>query len=157
MGQAVEVIDKLAAVEEIKNLKARYFRCVDTFDLEGWLEVFTDDAETLYDSEVSRGDAQVQAARFSGLEEIRAYWTGNPGRLQSVHHGHTPEIEIISDVEAHGIWAMEDIVEFAEMLFHGYGHYYETYRKVGGEWRIAKLHLRRTRLSQVQKNRLNFQ
>lgn len=150
-------VNKLVAAEQIRKLKARYFRCVDTFDLEGWLSVFTDDAETIYDSEVSRGtDVPAEAAKFRGIEEIRAYWTGNPGRRQSVHHGHMPEIDIASDTEARGIWAMEDLVEFENMIFHGYGHYYETYRKVDDEWRIAKLHLRRTRLSQVHQDRLVF-
>ena len=34
----------------------------------------------------------------------------NKKRLQSVHHGHMSEIEIISDTEAKAIWAMEDQV-----------------------------------------------
>jgi hypothetical protein len=29
---------------------------------------------------------------------------------------------------------------------HGHGHYRETYRKVGGEWRFASVHLTRIRV-----------
>ena len=76
------------------------------------------------------------------------FWRSNSSRVQSVHHGHCPEIEVLSDTEARGIWAMEDIVEFTDGTLHGYGHYHETYRKEGGEWRIATLHLTRIRLTQ---------
>jgi hypothetical protein len=31
----------------------------------------------------------------------------------------------------------------------GYGHYHEQYRKIGGAWRIARLHLTRLRLEYV--------
>jgi hypothetical protein len=62
------------------------------------------------------------------------------------------EIDILSDSEARGIWAMEDIVEFTEGLLHGYGHYHETYRKVGGSWKIATLRLTRTRVSHTYRN-----
>ena len=39
----MQPIDELLAIEAIKRLKARYFRCFDTKDWEGWLDVFTDD------------------------------------------------------------------------------------------------------------------
>ena len=28
----------------------------------------------------------------------------------------------------------------------GWGHYYEEYRKVGGEWKISRIHLKRLRI-----------
>ena len=37
-------IEKLLALEEIKLLKARYFRCVDTKDWEGFKAVFAHNA-----------------------------------------------------------------------------------------------------------------
>ena len=67
-----------------------------------------------------------------------------------------PEIEILSDSEARGIWAMEDIVEFTGRRLHGFGHYHETYRKDGGQWRIARLHLTRTRIETAARNRMSL-
>jgi hypothetical protein len=65
----------------------------------------------------------------------------------SVHHGHMPEIEVVDEENAHGIWAMHDIVEPSPgsgyPLLTGYGHYTEEYRKIEGEWRIARLRLTR--------------
>jgi len=40
-------------LEAIKRLKARYFRCMDTKDWEGWADVFTEDASLEFDLAVS--------------------------------------------------------------------------------------------------------
>ena len=65
---------------------------------------------------------------------------------QSAHHGHVPEIEILSDTEARGIWPMEDVVLNRGFAFRGYGHYRETYEKVAGEWRIKTSQITRLRI-----------
>ncbi len=144
--------DKLVEIEAIKQLKARYFRTVDTFDLDGWLTCFTEDCRLKFDADVQRRNASAPPyAALEGHRDVIHFWNSNSDRVESVHHGHTPEIEILSESEARGIWAMEDIVEFTGSLLHGYGHYHETYRKTDGEWRIATLHLIRTRLSQTAK------
>jgi hypothetical protein len=145
-------IAKLIEIESIKQLKARYFRTVDTFDLDGWLTCFTEDCRLKFDGDVQRRNASAQPyATLEGHRGVIDFWNGNANRVESVHHGHTPEIEILSQSEARGVWAMEDIVEFTDGLLHGYGHYHETYRKTDGEWRIATLHLTRTRLSHTAK------
>jgi hypothetical protein len=65
----------------------------------------------------------------------------------TVHHGHMPEIELVSSLEATGVWAMEDHLWWPEgspiRHLHGYGHYHETYRKMDEGWRIASLRLTR--------------
>jgi len=148
---AVTLAD-LVEIEAIRQLKARYFRTVDTFDLEGWLSCFTEDCRLSFDGDVTRRNASAPLyATLEGHRDVIDFWNGNANRVESVHHGHTPEIEIVSDTQARGIWAMEDIVEFTDGLLHGYGHYHETYRKEDGEWRIATLHLTRTRLCQMGK------
>ena len=71
-------------------------------------------------------------------------------KARTVHHGHMPEIKLTGPDTATGIWAMEDIVEWpGGRILRGYGHYLENYRKVGGEWRIARTHLKRLRLDYV--------
>lgn len=138
--------------DAIKQLKARYFRSVDTFDLDGWLSCFTEDCKLRFDLEVQRRSAPpVPIAEFEGHQQVRDYWNSNTDRVESVHHGHMPEIEVLSDTEARAIWAMEDIVEFTGSVLHGFGHYHETYRKDDGQWRIARLHLTRIRISQTPK------
>jgi hypothetical protein len=65
-----------------------------------------------------------------------------------------PEIELLSDTRARGVWAMEDIVDDGDRVVHGYGHYHDTYEKVGGDWRIASVHLTRIRMSQLFRDRM---
>lgn len=136
-------IERLLAMEEIKALKARYFRCVDTKDWDGFGAVFADDAAF----EVSEADWKL-AGRDTIVETVRS-------RLReavSVHHGHCPEISITSPTTAEGIWAMEDQLRWAEQsasekaALHGYGHYHETYRKIDGVWRIQTMRLTRLRV-----------
>ena len=55
---------------------------------------------------------------------------------------------------AEGIWAMFDHVEYpAESegpgSFRGYGHYFESYRKIDGYWRIEKMKLARLRVDRL--------
>lgn len=142
-------------LESIKQLKARYFRCMDTKDWEGWRRVFTDDASIEFDLAVSTlGRPGEPAPKLVGREAILAYVSQAFATNQTVHHGHTPEIELLSETRARGIWAMEDIVDDGDRVVHGYGHYHETYEKVGGDWRIASVHLTRVRMSQVFRDRM---
>ena len=40
----MDTVERLEAIEEIKQLKARYFRCMDTKDWHGFTTVFAPDA-----------------------------------------------------------------------------------------------------------------
>ena len=59
-----------------------------------------------------------------------------------------PEIEIQDEENATGIWAMDDVVDMPGLLLQGWGHYHESYRKVKGDWKIARIRLTRLRLLQ---------
>nr|ART35581.1 A49 [uncultured bacterium] len=66
-----------------------------------------------------------------------------------IHNGYTHELEVLSETEATGIWAMEDRVIFPDGVgcpfpfrrSHNFGRYYEDYRKVDGRWKISRLKL----------------
>jgi uncharacterized protein (TIGR02246 family) len=129
-------------IEAIKQLKARYFRTMDTKDWAGMREVFTPDVHV----DVS-GDG---AGTYDGVEPFMAMLEPTLRDLVTVHHGHMPEITLTSDTTATGIWSMEDMLRWppgspmGEM--HGYGHYHETYEKRDGRWRIRSLKLTRLRV-----------
>ena len=71
-------------------------------------------------------------------------------KLTTVHHAHTPEIEIPDPLTAKGVWAMEDLLWWrngdVEEHLHGWGHYHETYEKIGGAWFIKSRVLTRLRV-----------
>ncbi len=138
-------LSRLVELEALRQLKARYFRHLDTKEWEAYGEVFTEDAEMDVRDDVGGGDA----GRIQGRAAIVAGVSTSLANARSVHHGHMAELELLSDTEARGIWAMEDYVEWdtpgERAGFRGYGHYHETYRKEGGRWRIASMRLTRLR------------
>ena len=133
--------NKLIDIEEIKKLKARYFRLMDQKLWEEWGEVFTEDATLQYgpnDGEVFEGRKGI----VEGLSKILA-------DAITVHHGHMPEIEMIDANSATGTWAMFDYVEMPGLTLKGYGHYEEEYVKEAGRWRIKNLRLTRLRVDMI--------
>jgi hypothetical protein len=143
-------LETLLAIESIRRLKAAYFRCMDT---KNWIELaglFTADAtfDVRGALEMPKSeDAYAAEPVISGRAAIVDYVRTGLAPLVSVHHGHMPEIEIISATLAKGLWAMSDLLVVPKggpfHIFRGYGHYRETYVREGAVWRIATLQLRR--------------
>jgi len=143
-------------LKAIREVKARYFRCMDTRDWASMADVFSADAVMDMRDEVAvlaRSGMPVDPE--GGLTEGRDVIVRNMEQAlvgtKTVHHGHMPEIEFVSDGEAKGIWAMEDIVMLPEgapfRMLHGHGHYHETYvRGDDGRWRIGHLRLSRLKV-----------
>ena len=123
-------------VEAIKQLKARYFRTMDTKDWPGMRQVFTDDV--VMDTTASGGGIITGADEFlEFLQQTLAYTV-------TAHHGHMPEIQLTSHTTASGIWALQDVIIWPDgRRLQGYGHYHETYALVGDEWRIKSSTLTR--------------
>src|SRR5438270_9654085 len=140
MSREISSLSAMGAddIEAIKQLKARYFRMMDTKDWDGMREVFADDV--LIDTTDSGGRVVAGADEFmAGLREILK-------DVLTVHHGHMPEIELTSATTATGVWAMEDRLRWPDgRELHGAGHYHEEYEKVDGRWNIKKMTLTRLR------------
>jgi hypothetical protein len=143
---SADVLQELRDIEEIKQLKARYFFLMDTKRWDEWRQCFTDDARfagTLQDPDAGP-DAFVDGVRAL-LDDVL-----------SVHQGHMPAIELTGPDTARGVWAMYDWLEFKpghpmydEALPHrvGYGHYEEEYRKEDNDgWKICFMRLARLRV-----------
>ena len=130
-------------LEAIRQLKARYFRTMDTKDWAGMRLVFADDV--VIDTTGSGGTV------VSGADEFMAYLPQALDGVITVHHGHMPEIEVTSPTTATGIWALQDTLWRPDgTLLRGYGHYYETYEKSGGQWliktqKLTRLHMEITK------------
>lgn len=130
----------LLDVEAIHQLKARYFRSMDTKDWDGLSACFTKDLE----ADFREGPGMLAHGRDNYIEQISAILAD----ATTIHHGHTPEIVILDESRARGIWAMDDIVVLPGLQLQGWGHYHECYRKENDVWRIAKIRLTRLRLLQ---------
>ncbi len=138
-------IAKLVEIEQIKQLKAKYFRFMDQKRWDEWGDVFTDDATLQYGPE-SHEVFEGKIAIVEGLSLILK-------DSVTVHHGHMPEIEITSETTAKGIWSMFDYVQMPGLTLNGYGHYEEEYVKEDGRWKIRNLRLTRLRVDVSENER----
>lgn len=137
-------IETLAAIEAIKQLKARYFRCLDMRDWAGYAATFAADGTLTVDSLKRDELGNVMGSRTAtGSGAIVDWVSGVLAGATTIHHGHMPEITIETPERASGIWAMVDRVIWPDRWLRGWGHYHETYRKSGGEWRISSSRLTR--------------
>jgi hypothetical protein len=132
-------VAELEEIEAIKQLKARYFRLMDTKKWGELEDVFCADA--IVDTTGDGGWTTHSASEF--VEMLRA----SIEQVTTVHHGHMPEIELTSATTARAVWAMEDQLWWPEGAplrhMHGYGHYLDTYEKTSTGWRIKSLTLTR--------------
>jgi hypothetical protein len=138
-------------LEELRRLKARYFRYLDTKDWAGFREVFADDVVGTFDNAVATDGGDPMSQTWAGADELVTSIRTVLDGCTTVHHGHTPELVLESQTTARGIWAMADIIDFpGGATLCGAGHYHETYTKSGGAWRIQTIHLTRTRMAFTQ-------
>ncbi len=131
---------EMAAIEAIKQLKARYCRFLDTKDWAAWRSIFTDD----FLSDTSEAGGKV----IAGADDFVAFTRKAIGRpaQATAHQVHAPEIELTSATTARGVWALQDVVRFGPGLtLVGYGHYHETYQNIAGQWLIKSSKLTRLR------------
>jgi hypothetical protein len=145
----MDKIEILWEIEQIKQLKARYFRYLDTKQWEKLKAVFAADASIW---RLGQEVGAVEPFRQSVDEFFADIMTGHDGAVAlSVHQGHMPEITIIDTDHANGIWSMFDWLDIPEKrAFQGFGHYFEEYEKdPDGQWRIKSWRLTRLRVDQV--------
>lgn len=128
----------LEAIERIKQLKSRYFRFLDTRDIAGLQTVFTPDAEAYFKG----ADYDFSLVGWAQLEAF--YRKSFQPTSFGMHNGHHPEISVSGD-SATGIWYLHDIfIQLDNQItVMGSALYEDDYRKVDGEWRIARTGYRR--------------
>jgi hypothetical protein len=131
-------------LEEIRTVKARYCRFLDTKNWAGLEALFTEDA--VLDVREDTGMDPFKG-RDLLIQQIRAAVID----AKSAHQVHTPEVTMDSEISATVIWAMQDRVVWNEgkspipgvKSITGYGHYHEHYVRQDGIWLIASLKLTR--------------
>lgn len=147
----MDAIFRLAALEDIRQLKARYFRGVDSKNAELLRSVFTSDAETDFRSESpTRDPALLQRDPDVFVRSTLSLLEG----IVSVHAGSMPEITLLSADEAEGSWFMSDKLWVedparAKLPFRslqGWGIYHDRYRRTAAGWRIAATRLERIKV-----------
>ena len=153
----VSPVERLLAIEDIKQLKARYFRFVDTKNWAGVASLFAPDARFTRSGATSvldpwsgsyhppvPAEPDVRTGRMQIVEMIRAAVE----HMRTVHHGYTPEIEILDGHTASGIWAMSDEILDRDhrLILRGRGYYHESYERGVEGWLIKTSRIERIQL-----------
>jgi SnoaL-like domain len=140
----MDALTRLLVLEDIRALKARYCRTLDTKDWAGFAALFTQDA--MMDVVQDTGNPPM-----SGIAAILEQVKFAVINAATSHQVHTPEITLIGPDDAEGVWAMQDRVVWQPGTspvprigsITGYGQYHERYRREGDVWKIAALKLTR--------------
>jgi hypothetical protein len=143
--------ERLAAIEAIRNLKAKYWRGVDLID--GALVRSILHPDCVLDYRGCCTDPVTGADHMPQMNIVmkgRDSWqTGNleEPRVVTVHQGHQVEIEVTGETTASAIWVFTDRFfippggPFTRLT--GYGHYHETYEKLDGVWLLKTTRITR--------------
>jgi uncharacterized protein (TIGR02246 family) len=133
-------IQRIEDIEAIKRVKYTYFRCFDTADIEGIADVFTEDVVITVVGGVYKFELQGRDAYLKLIRE------GAHSEMVTQHNGHHPEIDIIDDRTATGLWYLNDyVLEFRrKQHIMGTAFYRDTYVKEDdGKWRIQRTEFQR--------------
>ena len=126
-------MDRLIEKDRITELKARYFRGLDTKDWDLFASTLTEDVKGRYSGGL---------LSFDGREPLVGFMRENlsGSTVVTMHHGHHPEIDIAEDGQtATGIWYLQDMVIDLDGRTRLYGAaiYKDEYRLEEGEWKIS--------------------
>jgi hypothetical protein len=134
-----EQVETLAAevralrdIEEIKQLKARYCRFIDTQDWAAWRD------EVLTEDFAHESLGETIAGRDAVVDSVAGAMEGGT----SFHHVHAPEIAITGADTATGVWALRDVTKLpgdgTPIVFRGAGYYAEDYVRTDQGWRVQR-------------------
>jgi hypothetical protein len=138
----VDDLRRLTIIEEIRALRSRYFRYLDTQQWDEFGALFTIDCvlDFPFDSFTPEPGGRAIAA---GVAEVL-------GGGASVHQGMQHEIEVLDGSHARAIWAMSDLLmpppgdpASSVAFVRGHGHYVDEYRCVDGRWLFSHVELYR--------------
>jgi len=134
----------LADELEIRNLVARIAHAADMGDLEqDYLPLFTDDAVWEFpggaDDAAAAASVAGRAAILADRVQRRAAGFQGPGT--STRHVNTTlavRVDGSDRAEAESYWMFLGSTDTPTPQVRGIGHYHDTFRRVGGSWKLAR-------------------
>jgi len=132
-------IQRLMDIEAIKQLKHAYFRCLDTANFDELEQLLHDDVSVDFVGGSYEWKLNGKAEYLASI--ARAFTREAVGH----HNGHHPEIQMLSETEATGIWYLADHMWIRNHRFHttGTAIYWDRYCKEDGRWKIRETRYRR--------------
>ena len=131
-GALRDAVQMLLDMEAIRRVKHAYFRCIDTGNFEELQDLFHQDVTVHFIGGTYEWKLK---GKDEYLDSIKASFHN---RSVGHHHGHHPEIEMISATEATGVWYLTDNmwIMSANNFTTGTAIYWDRYVKEDGRWQI---------------------
>lgn len=130
MGDIEQAIRELLDRDAIRELPVRYCDCAWRSDIDGIVDLFTDDG--LFVIKLPNG----RETAAKGSEELhRSFSSGLEIKPRPYIHNHV--VELIDAEHAIGRCYLDLRSGKFDMNWIGAGYYNDEYRKVGGRWKIA--------------------
>ncbi|WBX85784.1 nuclear transport factor 2 family protein [Sphingosinicella microcystinivorans] len=146
----MSAVDKLLAIEEIRQIPLRYTRCINQRDWKCWTALFTEE------SDYWNGTLGKVVSGTKGWHDHLVATGMTSSRVHSLFHSYGTEIEVLSPTTARGIWQASfvfysgkdepgdpagTVIQPGQQMRH-WAVYYQTYRKVDSVWKInSNIHL----------------
>jgi hypothetical protein len=126
-------LQQLSDFEDIRTLKHRYLRGIDTADWDLVADLVAEDVTIDYRG----GSYRVQLAGRKNLMEFLA--NSFTSDSLSMHQGHQPEIRLVGADSAEGLWYLEDVFISlsAQVVTRGTAIYRDRYVRQANIWKIA--------------------
>jgi hypothetical protein len=127
-------------IDDIKRVKYRYLRALDTKHWDEFADTLTEDIVGDYGSSLG------EEHRFSDRDSLVAFMRdAMPANVLTEHRVTHPEIDVDGD-EATGIWYLQDrvIVPDFNFMLYGAAFYHDQYRRTPDGWKISKTGYERT-------------
>lgn len=127
-------IQRLFDIEAIKQLKHAYFRCIDTANFEELASFFHEDVLVHFIGGTYEWKLQGRDEYLASIQ--KSFTKASIGH----HNGHQPEIQILSETEATGVWYLADHMWILDSnyLTSGTALYWDRYVKQDGNWKIKE-------------------
>jgi len=126
----MDKLQMLLDIEEIKNLKHRYFRAIDMADFDLLDNIFSQDITIDYRGGTYRWESE---GKETIKESLRHAFHNQTAAMHTAHH---PEIEILSETNATGKWYLQDIFYNFDLgsVTQGTALYLDKYIKINDQW-----------------------
>lgn len=129
-------------VDEIKQVKYRYLRAIDTKSWGDLHETLADDVTADYGEEGQQGGRM----QVTGREHLVEFLRTSLGPAVITDHSVSHPIISVTGDRATGSWYLQDRVVMTDLqlLLVGAAYYTDSYVRTGDGWRIATTGFRRT-------------
>ena len=139
-------------IGEIKQVKYRYLRALDTKHWDEFADTLTEDVVGDYDGSI--GESHHFTDRGSLVEFMRS---AMPANIITEHRVTHPEIAVNGTEQRHLVSAGPRDCTDSNLILIGAAFYHDQYRKTGDGWRISRTGYDRTYDATVPRTKgLNF-